>query len=115
MLNKQQEIRERLRMIKTEEFYLNLKIPKQLIELELNSVGKVCGFPFFLRREGTNLEIINIHIDRFLKGTYLFVELPPKSCVADGSREISLNLEKIEELLEQGFKWCHESQYDTLW
>lgn len=98
---------------KTEEFYISLKIPQKIIELELNSVGEFLGFPFFLRREESNLEIILMH--EYPKGTHLFVELPPKSRAADGSKEIFLTIEKIEELLKQGFKWFHESQYDILW
>ncbi len=98
---------------KTEEFYISLKIPKKIIELELNRVGEFMGFPFFLRREGTKLEVILMH--QYPKGNHLFVELSPKSRVADGSKEIFLTIEKIEELLKQGFKWFHESQYSTLW
>lgn len=98
---------------KTEKFYLSLKIPKQIIELELNSVVKFCGFPFFLRREGANLEVILMH--EYPKGNYLFVKLPPKSHIADESKEISLTIEKIDELLREGFEWFHESQYKALW
>ncbi|OME70108.1 hypothetical protein BK120_33680 [Paenibacillus sp. FSL A5-0031] len=92
------------------EFYLRLRIPNSKIDIEQERKTTISVFPFFLRKtDETSVQAVLIH--DYPKCKHLIKDIQISR--SPESIDIKMTDELLQDFLNQGFIWIHESELAT--
>lgn len=92
------------------EFYLRLNIPKSKIDIDQSQKTIFSGCPFFLRKTDEK-SVQVVFFDEYPKCKHLTKD--KHEPFGPDSTYITMTDKLLKELLNQGFKWLHESELAT--